>query len=237
MAYKKLSGEKDNSGGKLPDLLDFADIQNTGDDAGVTFTGTDSKPLKNVVVGDRNNSVELTVGGDSTTVSMVVLQTNDDFTYVDRTDVFASDSGSTAPMFASKAAGETIYFGGDFKFGGIKAKLDAQEAVGLHENVVVEIWLGAPVNAWAPLNFMAVNGTFNPFSSENQRADNLATIPSISEQWHFDFDPWVQFGVDAEWELSTIDGKELYWGRMRLTDAITDSPVMQQFKLDRKSVV
>ena len=210
----------------------FMEVQPTGDDAGIIFTGTDLQPMKNIVIGDRNNDIELCVGGDSTTNSMVVLQSSDGgSTFNDLTEIFASDSSSVAPMFASTASGEMIYFGGDFKYGGLKAKVDSIAASGMHGNIIAEVWLGAPISDWAPLKYMSINSTFDPFSDNNQRADNLATIPDISEQWHFDFDPWVQFIGSAKRELTTINGHELYWGRMRLTGPITTAPSIQQFKL------
>jgi len=215
--------------GEADALLEFISVAPTGDDAGVTFTGTGAQPLKNVVIGARDENPELCVGGDTTVESMVILQTDDDVNFVDKTSIFASDSGSSAGMFASVTSGETTYFGGDFKYGGLKAKIETA-GVGLHDNLVTEIWLGDTLG-WAPIRYMAVNSTFDPFSRTNQRADNLATLDGVSEQWHFDYDPWVQFGESTEWELKEINGHTLYWGRMRLTSNVTTVPVVQQFKL------
>ena len=191
------------------------DIDGEGDDRGVHLRGGQFS------VGEWNDPRESVFGeGDSTTDTMIVLQTDDDVTYTDVTAIFASDIGSTQGMFNGTTPGKTIYVGGDFEFTGVKVKIDTDGVVE-PENVVLEYWDGA---TWQGVNYMATAANF-PFS---QYGWDLAQHNSGSEQWRFDFDPFDEL---PEWQQSDINGVTKYWGRFRIVAAITTDPIIEQIKL------
>ncbi len=193
-------------------ILEF---EGEGDDKGLH--------LKNgqLAVGEWDNGKETVLGeGDSTTDTMVVLQTNDDITYTDVTSIFSSDTGSVQGLFNGTTTGKTIYVGGDFKFYGLKAKINTD---GLVEpmNVILEYWNGS---GWEQSLLMASDSQ----PPLNQFGWDIAQNNSTSEQWRFGLDP---YGIKPLWEKSTIEGVEKYWGRFRITATITTDPIIEQLKL------
>ena len=193
-------------------VLEFEGI---GDDKGLHLKGGQ------FAVGEWGDGRETVLGeGDSTTDTMIVLQTSDDITFTNVTDVFASDSGSSQGLFNGTAAGKIIYVGGDFKFYGLKAKIDTDGVVE-PGNVILQYWNGT---GWEQALYMA-SGSQAPL---DQYGWDLAHNNNPSEQWRFGFDP---YGIKPLWQKSTIDGVEKYWGRFIIISPITLDPVIEQLKL------
>lgn len=210
----------------LNDVLKFQHGIPTGDDSGVAFN---DGSIQNVIIGNYDNPTELCVGqGDSTTETMQAFHYNGS-SYTDVTAEFASDSDSTTGLFGGTAVGDMLYIGGDFEFTGVKLKVITAGA-DTHNNYVLEYWTGS---AWEQAHLMAVNSSFDPFSENNQRADNIATIDGISEQIYIDFDPYQ---LRDDWVANTINSVTKFWGRLRITSPITTDPLIQQVKLHTNRV-
>lgn len=200
-----------------PKLTSFSkqiEVTESGDDAGVVFT-------EQVSVGTWDNPKEMVVGsGDSTTQTMVALQTDDDVTYTDVTTIWQSDQGSSTGMFNGVTAGKTVYLGADFKFNGIKVKINTEGQVE-PDRVVMEYWTGS---AWFPVPYMATSSD-EPLSAFGWK---LAQNGVSSEQWYFNFDPT---DIAPDWQQHAVDGITKYWGRFRIISDITADPIIEQVKL------
>ena len=212
---------------ELNDILKYQEGIPDGDDAGIMFT---EPSLKNIIIGKYDNPVELCVGqGDSTTDTMSTLHTNNGVSFIDVSDIFTSDEDSTAGLFGGTAVDQTLYIGGLFQFSGVKAKI-VTAGTDIHNNIIAEYYTAS---GWVETTFMAVNSSFNPFSMDNQRADNIATISGISEQWYFNFDPYE---INDNWVTNSINGETKFWARIRVVNAITTDPVLEQIKLHTNRV-
>ncbi|MCK5788871.1 MAG: hypothetical protein KAH32_07720 [Chlamydiia bacterium] len=212
---------------EINDILKFQEGIPAGDDAGVQFT---EPTLKNVIIGNYDNPVELCVGqGDSTTDTMTTLHTVNGTSFIDVTEIFSSDSDSSTGLFGGTTANQVLYIGGHFQFSGVKAKI-VTAGEGIHNNIIAEYYTAS---GWVKSTFMAVNSNFNPFSKDNQRADNLASISGISEQWYFNFDPYE---INDNWIPSEINGETKYWSRIRIVSDIITDPVIEQIKLHTNRV-
>lgn len=181
-------------------------------------------------VGSVEHPSEFSSGqGDSTARGMVVLTTDNTTTSVSDggniTDVSteaASTTGSTF-TFQGLGAGHSIIVGLDRELNGNKVKhwglkvnqtLAAVLGAG---NFVFERWDGA---AWTAFNIMAVEDTLN-----YRYADQIFLRPNSTEQ--------IRYGLtedNATWAQKTIDGRNLYWVRIRITSLVTTLPVFQRFK-------
>jgi len=192
----------------------FMEVTKTGDDKGTIFT-------EQLSIGSIDNGIELVVGeGDSTTKTMIVLQTDDNITYTDKTIIAASDTSSTLGLFNGTATGKTTYVGGDFKFFGLKVKIDI-DGLMESENIITEYWNGTE---WFSVRYMATSS--NP--PLRQFAWNLAQNSNGSEQWRYNHDP---YNDNADWEMNSVDGVVKYWTRMRVVTTITTDAIIEQIKL------
>lgn len=195
-------------------LNDEIIVTSEGDDAGVNF-------INQLSVGTPFDPKELVVGqGDSTVEGMVGYHTDDDITYVDITDIIASDTGSTIGLFNGTTAGKIIYIGSDFIFSGVKVKINT---AGIIEpaNVLIEYWDGTQ---WDFANFMATDADF-PYS---QYGWSLTNNDNTSEQWRVDLDPYE---LRDPWVKNTINGVEKYWSRFRIVSNITQDAIIEQVKI------
>lgn len=206
---------------QLNDILKFQKGIPTGGDAGIHFTSPD---LKNIIIGDSDNPVELCIGqGDSTNDSMVAYHSSDDVNFTDITSDLIVGDGSVVGLFGGTASGLRVYVGADWRFSGTKVAVESAGG-GLHGKFLSQYW---SQGAWHNVSVMAVNSSYDIFSEFNQRADNIASVSGISEQWYFDLDPYSEHPV---WEKTTINGVEKYWARMILIGAITTDPQIDQIK-------
>lgn len=185
----------------------------TGDDQGISIDGQ-------VSIGTWSSPNELIVGGgDSTIDTMVVLTTQDDISYTDQTVILQSDIGSTVAMFETTSAGNIFYFGADFPFAGIKIKY-VSDGVMLPTDYVAEYYSGS----WIAGAIMATNAN----SPYEQHGWAFGMNGHTSEQLRFNMDP---SDILPNWQQNTINGITKYWGRIRLVNAITTAPVLEQIKL------
>jgi hypothetical protein len=155
--------------------------------------------------------------GDSHTREMVVF-TNTNLavgTWVDVTTEAASPSSSTFTVFPGVTAGNTIYFGGDFEFPGLKVDTTTAIVLGGSGAIEWEYWNGS---AWTDLPVMATKSTADYDQYSNGTFGRVA-----SEQ--------IRFGQTTGWATTSLNDESKYWVRCRITTAITTSPVMQQVKL------
>lgn len=181
-------------------------------------------------VGSVENPSQFAAGqGDATARGMVVLTTDNTTTsvsdggnFVDVSVAATSISGSTF-TFQGLGAGHSILVGLDRELEGSKVKhwgLNIQQTVAAvlgAGNFVFERWDGA---AWTAFNIMAVEEAFN-----YRYADQIFLRPNSSEN--------IRYGLTENygtWAQKTIDGKNLYWIRIRITNLVTTLPVFQQFK-------
>lgn len=143
---------------------------------------------------------------------------------IDITSILASDTGSTTGLFNGTAPGKYIVIGSDYRFSGVKVKVDTNGTIE-PGNVIAEYLEG--IDTWTRSYFMATYADY-PYT---QLGDKLATCSSCSEQWLFGFNP---LSLPVPWEkvTLTINGTpiEKYWARFRITDTITLDPVIEQIK-------
>lgn len=155
---------------------------------------------------------------------MTVLHSDDDIAFTDITAIVTSDTGSTTGLFGGTVAGNQIYLGFATPYTNTKVKVDTAGVIE-PENVSAEYWNGT---AWTSNTFMAVSSTYDPFSSTNQRGNRIAAMSGMSEQWHYNFDP---YGIEDDWVPNTINGEEKYWARFRVTADITTDAIIEQVKI------
>ncbi|GAG31086.1 unnamed protein product, partial [marine sediment metagenome] len=104
-AIDSLVSEVDEDWIKTKNVNLYMNPRTSGDDEGINITGQ-------LDVGSPQNPKESCFGeGDSTSNTMMCLQTDDDVAFLDVTDIFSSDSGSNQGMFNGTAAGKTLYVG------------------------------------------------------------------------------------------------------------------------------
>jgi len=136
----------------------------------------------------------------------------------------ASASGSTF-SFQGVAANHAIMYGSDnldaaadaLKFYGLKLKQTTAAVEITAKSVAFELWNGA---AWTAFDVMATeSGNFYRY------ANDVLVRANSSEH--------IRFGItsDTTWAKKVIDGKNLYWMRMRITANLTTAPVFEQSKL------
>lgn len=186
----------------------------SGDDAGIVV-------VEQLSVGTWDAPKESVFGqGDSTTDTMRVFQTPDDTNFTDITNTASSDTGSTFALFNGTTTGNYTYIGSDFKFSGLKAKINTNGLVEA-DNVTVEFWDGTQ---WQVVKTMVTSANPPLLSYGNMVAQN----GNMSEQWRFNFDPYGQF---PEWMTNSVNGVTKYWVRYGLIGTISTDPILEQFKL------
>jgi len=216
----------------------YIEVVNVGDDKGLIFTeqisvGSPDAPKESVLgegdsygVGKEDTTPDGTpkVGSawhcdTANTTNMVITSATD------VTSELSSDSESTTGLFGGATAGKYILVGSDYKFGGVKAKIDTAGTIE-PDNVIGE-YLQAS-NTWVTASFMATDSNY-PYT---QFGNTLSASSSKSEQWRFGFNPLSLPVTWAKVNL-TINGVvyNKYWARFRVTSNITLDAVMQQIKL------
>lgn len=208
----------------------FIEVTQSGDDAGVKFTGQ-------VSVGEPGAGKEAVFGaGDSYPVgqngSMVFHFDYGNLTgttitgATDITTILSSESGSTTGLFGGTAVDSAVLVGSDVPFGGVKVKIDTLGTVE-PANVISE-YLQNSTPTWTRSFYMATDADY-PYT---QKGNSLATCSSCSEQWRFGFDPE---NLPVPWDAVelTINGTAYtkYWGLFRVTSIITSDPILEQMKL------
>jgi len=161
--------------------------------------------------------------GDSTTTSMTVqTNTNGEIgAWVDETADAASPSGSLVTMFPGVAAENTIYFGRANTFGGFKlVDLDTLMVPGAGA-IVFEYWNGS---AWVAVNVMETDD----FDLDDVRASNVFVT-------NVNGDLQLRTGDTTGWTTKNLNGITKFWLRVRISTAITTSPIFQQSKLHTNS--
>lgn len=170
--------------------------------------------------------------GDSFTDGMVVLTTDDTATSVSDGGNFLDVSATAKELngstftFQGTGANHTILIGTTREKDGAKLKhwgwkvaqvVAATAASGTGKYFEVEYWDGA---AWVATTKMASQS-----SSYYRYANSLFIRPNSSEQ--------IRLGLmdDTTWSTKAIDGRDLYWVRIRISTALTQLPTFDQFKL------
>lgn len=169
--------------------------------------------------------------GDSYVRGMVILTTDNtatstteggNFTDVSTSASYAEDGLSFS--FQGTTANHTILVGSELsetsdtlKHWGVKVKQLIAAVEVTEKSFAIEIWNGS---AWTEVGVMASNSI--PFY---RYANSLFIRSNVSEH--------VRYGIDGNtsWSKKTIDGKNLYWSRIRVTDALTTAPTFDQFKI------
>jgi hypothetical protein len=162
------------------------------------------------------------ITSDSTATS-----TTDGGNLTDVSTAAASPTGSTF-TFQGTAANHCIYFGSSLSDGSdvlkhwaLKLKQTTAAVEATTKSFAIEIWDGS---AWSEITVMAVE------SQELYRYANELFIRANSDEY-------VMYGIDADttWSKKTISGNNLYWARIRVTNALTTAPVFEQAKLTPSS--
>jgi len=155
-------------------------------------------------------------GGESSSQGMIVFQNDNQElgTFTDITAALASPSGSTAILFTGTGANNTVFFGGDAPFYGIKH--DTTVAIAIGTGVLVwEFWNGS---TWIDVKVLSTDDG-QPFNSYAQ--DSFGRIA-------FEH---IRSGDTAASATKLINGATKFWLRVRITTAITTSPTIEKVKL------
>lgn len=185
----------------------------------------------NIVAGRPEIGTELIIGrGDPYTRGMTVLTTDNTATSTtdggNLTDVTIAASGYNVSTFTFQGteANHTILFGTDIedsddvlKFWGTRITQTTAAVETIRKSFVFERWTGSE---WTQFGVM---GVFNPRSYVYSK--ELFIRANQTED--------IKFGLDdvSPWEKKTIDGKNLYWVRIRITNDLTTAPEFDQLKL------
>lgn len=152
--------------------------------------------------------------------------TPDDVAFADVTAALIPGSGSTATFWPTLAIGETVYLGDFFKFSGweitvVTAYVYASSPLLPY---VVEYWDGT---AWVSINNMTVGAVqpyptrqdilFGTVETQETRLDNRILRTTANE-------------LNA-WQMTTVNGTNAFFIRLRLTDTITTAPVLESIRL------
>jgi len=203
---------------------EFITVTPTGDDKGLNVNAELS-------VGSPAQGYETVLGeGDSYGVPIAyhcdIANTTGNIitSATDVATILQSDTGSTTGLFGGTDAGKYIFVGSDYKYGGVKLKVDT--AGNIEPANIIGEYLES-VGSWVTAPFMSTNANF-PY---NQTGHHIAVAVG-SEQIRFGFNPlalpvsWVKCDM-------VVNGTTLnkYWARFRVTSAITLDAVIQQLKL------
>lgn len=207
-------------------IIPFIDVTETGDDKGLVVTEQFS-------VGSRGGAGRESVfgEGDSYPVPLAYHCTLSNTTgmtitsAVDISTILQSDASSSVGLFNGTTTGNYILVGSDYRFGGVKAKIDTLGSVEPN-NVIAEFL--EETDVWTRAYYMVTDSNY-PYT---QKGNVLSSCSSCSEQWRFGFDPlnlpipWVQATM-------TINGAPVtkYWARFRVSATITTDPLIEQLKL------
>jgi hypothetical protein len=166
---------------------------------------------------DSTIDTELVVGlrGDSTTVGMKVLTSDDNTNFTDVTDTAASSTGSTYPIFSNNPqVGAADYIGWDYPFCNFKLKTASVATLDGSSAVVREYWNGS---AWTAFPAMAIDST-----TLEQRGNAIGTVIGTEQ---------IRFKCPDDFSKTTINGIEKYWFRFRVTGALVASGTVEQVKV------
>lgn len=217
-------------GGQLnTDRLDYP----AGYQGDILFMNSLGKDLlvfhSKVSIGRANKGRDLDIGrGDPYTDEMVVYTTDSTATsttdggnITDVTTAAASSSGSTF-SFQGVAANHTILFSTEksdttdtlqteaLRFSQTTAAVEITK-----RSFALEYWNGS---AWTELTVMTTE------KDNLYRYANEIFIRANSQEDVF-------FPLPSDWAKKTINTKNLYWLRFRITDALTTAPVFEQFQI------
>ena len=189
--------------------------------------------IESLTVGTAGDGGEAAFGrGLPYTDGMVVITTDSTATpttdggnLIDVSAEAKSESGSTF-SFQGTAANHTILIGSEIddlesgdkvKHYGVGIYIVTAAVEIVKRSFVVEIWNGTQ---WSPVGVMAC-GSPNLYKYANEifiRAANKEC---------------VNFGIasDTTWIKKSINGKNLYWARFRITNNLTTAPVFEWWKL------
>jgi|GEM_PF-3327736 len=205
--------------------VEFITVTPSGDDKGLNIAaelsvGSPAEPHETVLGEGDSYPVNIAFHCDTATTTGLTITGATNVT-----TELQSDSGSTVGLFGGTAAGKYLLIGADYPFGGAKVKMDT---IGVVEpaNVIGE-YLKDSAPTWATSPYMVTNADF-PYE---QKGYEIASCSSCSEQWRFGFDP---DDLPTTWAKVTLNingtDYEKYWGRFRITSAITTDPTVEQLK-------
>ena len=185
-----------------------------------------------LAVGRANKGKESTLGeGGSYVRNMVVITTDntagaaaDGGNLTDVSAAAQSYSGSTF-AFQGVTANHSILFGSNnldaaaaaLKIWGLRVKQTTAAVEITPKSFVFEIWNGA---AWVEVKSMATEDALY------YRYGNSVFLRANSSEY-------IRLGIapTTTWATKAIDGKTLYWARIRIAITVTTAPVFEQFKL------
>lgn len=207
-------------------VIPFITVTNDGDDKGLIVTEQFSIGLP----GDDGREAVFG-GGDSYPVPIAYHCTVSNTTgmtitsAIDVSTILQSDASSSTGLFNGTTTGAYILVGSDYRFGGVKAKIDILGTV--EQDQVIAEYL-QDTNIWTRAYYMVTDSDY-PYT---QKGNLLSSCSSCSEQWRFGFDP---LNVPVAWEQTTltINGTPTtkYWARFRVSGTITADPQIEQLKL------
>ena len=167
--------------------------------------------LGNFTTGSKNVSSNSFMGqGSYQYAGINFFKTDDDITYTDTTNNLRPSAASTTTIFDDLTNG-VFYIGDDVKF----YSLEYDVATVLSGIIILEYWNGS---AWTSLNNMTTQAS-RPYGSY----ENL--IFTAVEEQDSRFDVRLT-GATFNWSLSTINGSNKYWVRLRPSGTLTTSPVL-----------
>lgn len=145
---------------------------------------------------------------------------------VNVTDILQSDNASSTGLFDGIVAGKYLLIGSDYKFSGVKAKIDTLGTI--DPDNIQGFYLKSDTPEWVESEYMVTNADY-PY---NQNGRNIACCVSKSEQWRFGSDPNDPIPVWDKVEL-TINGVPItkYWAKIELIGGIVLDPLIEQMKL------
>lgn len=219
---------RETTADRLSGVISFLEPKMIGDDRGLKLCDGQ------LAIGSPECGDELVVGeGDSYPVPIAfhctVANTTDLVITdaIDVTEVLQSDDNSVTGLFNGISIGNYIIVGSDYRFSGIKAKVDTAGVVE-PENIQGE-YLKDSTPSWVLSSYMATDANY-PYL---QKGNILASESLISEHWRFGFNP---IDIPTPWDKVslTINGvlyPDKYWARFRINTEITSDPQLQQIKL------
>ena len=180
-----------------------------------TQEGNKAVQISNLHVGSYNFPAKSAFGGGESTIqTMNVFRKTSGGTYSDVTTEASSAIGSTFSAFSETSVGAELYIGGIFKFPGLKMIIDTITS-SPETYFISEYWNGS---TWTEFYIMWSESENMRLTYAQQHFQNIGNYQ-------------LRFGEMKDWDLETINTKELYWVRFRLTTLITVIPVIEQIKL------
>ncbi len=159
----------------------------------------------------------LRVGGNGSYGSNYRILTDDGGgTFADETDNSQFGAGFS---YSSTGINAAIYLGATDKFSGFR--YDIVDTVSSYGDYVVEYWNGA---MWSQVLILC-SETGAPYIS---LADNIFTTNGNSSG---NETTRLGYPVNGPWVMTTVNGINLYWIRIRITNAITTSPTLSKLSL------